>query len=69
MEAVSDAVIGFLVLVLGVIGLVLASGALDNEILVFGFGLAGFAVLFEFGLLRRYYDRLAMARAEGRGHV
>src|SRR6516162_4632674 len=50
MEEVSDIVVGVLVLVLGLIGLKMASGALDDEIYVFGLSMALFAVLFEFGL-------------------
>ena len=70
MEEVSDIVVGVLVLVLGMIGLKLASGALDDEIYVFGLSLAGFAVLFVFGLIRRYFDRkdaAARVRAGGNG--
>jgi uncharacterized membrane protein len=69
MEEVSDIVIGLLVLVLGFVGLVLASGALDDEIYVFGLSLAGFAVLFELGLIRRYFDRKDAARARSGEHV
>jgi hypothetical protein len=57
MEEVSDIVVGVLVLVLGLIGLKMASGALDDEIYVFGLSMALFAALFEFGLIRRYFDR------------
>ena len=57
MEEVSDIVVGVLVLALGLIGLKMASGALDDEIYVFGLSMALFAVLFEFGLIRRYFDR------------
>jgi len=70
MEEVSDIVIGVLVLVLGLIGLKMASGALDDEIYVFGLSMAGFAVLFEFGLIRRYFDRkeaAARVRADEHG--
>jgi len=70
MEVVSSIVVGALVLVLGLVGLVLASGALDAEMYVFGFSLAGFASLFGFGLIRAHYDRLEAAqRAEGGRHV
>ena len=51
MEEVSDIVVGVLVLVLGLIGLKMASGALDDEIYVFGLSMALFAALFEFGLI------------------
>ena len=70
MEEVSDIVVGGLMLLLGAIGLVLASGALDDEMYVFGLSLAGFAVLFELGLIRAYFDRKdAARRTEARGHV
>jgi hypothetical protein len=69
MEEVSDIVVGVLVLVLGLIGLKMASGALDDEIYVFGLSMALFAVLFEFGLIRRYFDRQeAAARARAGTH-
>ena len=53
----SDVVVGVLVAVLGLIGLVMASGAVDDEIYVFGLSLAGFAAVFLFGLIRAFYDR------------
>ena len=68
MEEVSDIVIGVLMLVLGLIGLKLASGALDDEMYVFGLALAGFAAVFELGLIRRYFDRLEAARARSTDH-
>ena len=68
MEEVSSIVVGALVLILGVIGLVLASGALDSEIYVFGLSLAGFAVVFEIGLIRAHFDRKEAARSGGAGH-
>jgi hypothetical protein len=69
MEEVSDIVVGVLVLVLGLIGLKMASGALDDEIYVFGLSMALFAVLFEFGLIRRYFDRQeAAARVQAGTH-
>lgn len=56
-----------LVLVLGLTGLVLASGALDDEMYVFGLSLAGFGVVFDLGLVKRHFDRLDAARHAGRG--
>lgn len=67
-EQTSDLVVGLLVLVLGLIGLVMASGALDDAMYVFGLSLAGFAVVFEIGLVKRHFDRLDAAR-HGGGHV
>jgi hypothetical protein len=69
MEEVSSIVVGILVLVLGFVGLVLAAGALDNEIFIFGLSLVGFAVFFEFGLIRKHFDRHEAARARSRDHV
>ena len=53
----SDLIVGLLMAVFGLVGLILASGAMDNEMYVFGLSLFGFACVFEFGLLRRYFDR------------
>lgn len=52
-----DLIVGALVTVFGLIGLVLASGATDSEIYVFGLSLAGFAAVFVVGLIRRHYDK------------
>jgi hypothetical protein len=54
---VSDIIVGIFVAILGLVGLVLAAGALDDEIYIFGLGLAGFAVAFDFGLIRAHFDR------------
>ena len=54
---VSDLLVGLLVAVLGLVGLFLAAGALDDEIFIFGLGLAAFAVLFDLGLVKAHYDR------------
>ena len=53
---------GVLVAVLGLVGLFLAAGALDDEISIFGFGLAGFAVVFDLGLIRAHFDRRDAAK-------
>ncbi len=58
----SDILVGLLVSALGLIGLFLAAGAWDDEMYLFGLVLAGFAVVFDFGLLRRHYDRKDAAR-------
>ena len=66
MEEASERVVGGLMLILGLTGLLLASGALDNAIYIFGLSLAAFAVVFELGLIRSHYDRkdrMARARA------
>jgi hypothetical protein len=59
---VGDLVVGVMMAVLGMVGLVLASGALDDEIYLFGLSLAGFALLFDVGLVRRHFDRKDRAR-------
>jgi hypothetical protein len=67
-EQTGDLIVGLLVGILGLIGLFLASGALDDGIYVFGLSLAAFAVVFDIGLVKRHFDRQDAARAEG-GHV
>ncbi len=70
MEFVSSILVGALVLLLGLVGLILASGAMDGGMYVFGLSLAGFAAAFGFGLIRAHYDRIDAARHEGAGsHV
>ena len=70
MEEVSEIVVGLLVLVLGLTGLVMASGALDNAIYIFGLSLAGFTVVFEIGLIKAHFDRKERtARGGATGHV
>jgi hypothetical protein len=65
----SDLVVGLMTTVLGLLGLVLASGATDNGIYVFGLSLAGFAAVFTLGLIRRHYDRREAMRRGGIPHV
>jgi hypothetical protein len=60
----SDFIVGLMMLVFGLAGLILASGAMDDEMYVFGLTLFSFATLFEFGLLRRHFDK-AEARRHG----
>lgn len=59
---VSDLLVGLLVAVLGLVGLFLAAGALDDEIFIFGLGLAAFAVLFDLGLIKAHFDRRERAK-------
>ncbi len=61
-----DLVIGIMMGVFGLLGLYLASRALDDEMYVFGLSLAVFAGLFLFGMVRRHYDRVDEARAAAR---
>jgi hypothetical protein len=60
---VSDMVVGLMMAVFGLIGLFLVAGAADDEMYLFGISLSVFAVLFDFGLIRRYYDRRDAVRA------
>jgi len=65
----SDVVVGLMVAVLGLLGLLLVARAWDDEMYLFGLVLAGFAVAFDFGLLRRHFDRRDAALAARRaGH-
>lgn len=63
----SDLIIGLLMAVCGLAGLFLAAGAHDIDMSVFGLVLAGWAVVFVFGLIRRHYDRIEAVRAPVRG--
>ena len=58
----SDLIVGLLMAVFGLIGLILASGAMDDEMFVFGLSLFGFACVFDFGLLRRHFDKREAGR-------
>ena len=60
----SDLIVGLMMTAFGIIGLILASGAMDNEMYVFGLALFAFAVVFDIGLIRRHFDRLE-ARRQG----
>ncbi len=64
-----DLIIGLMMTAFGIIGLLLASGAMDDEMFVFGLSLFGFACVFVLGLLRRHFDRLEAVRAESRRDV
>jgi hypothetical protein len=55
-DAISSWVMGVFVGFLGLVGLVLASGARDGAVYGFGFGVFVFAVLFVFLLIKRGYD-------------
>jgi hypothetical protein len=62
-----DIVVGVFVAALGLIGLLLVAGALDRGMYVFGLSLFGFAVVFNFGLVRKYHDLKDAGRALGEG--
>jgi hypothetical protein len=63
---VSDIVVGLMMAVFGVIGLFLVAGAADTEMYIFGVGLTGLAVCFDFGLIKRRFDQRDAARASAR---
>ncbi len=65
----SDLIVGIMVSVFGLVGLILASGATDNEMYVFGLSLAGFAVVFVIGLIRRHYDKADLRERTLRGRA
>jgi len=52
----SAVVIGALVSILGVLGLILASNAIDAGMYHFGFALFGFAVFYVFWLIKTGFD-------------
>jgi hypothetical protein len=58
----SDFIVGLLMLVFGIVGLFLASGAMDNEMYVFGLTLFGVATACEFGLSRRPFAKVEIRR-------
>ncbi|HET6184299.1 MAG TPA: hypothetical protein VFA03_11985 [Acetobacteraceae bacterium] len=67
----SDLAVGLMWVVFGLAGLFLAAGARDNEMYVFGLSLAGLAVAFDAGLIRRHFNEVdaAAARARAARHV
>ncbi len=66
MESVSSLLVGAMVTAFGVLGLFLVAHAADSEMLVFGVSLAGFAVAFNFNLIRRHFNTVEKAHAAGR---
>lgn len=65
-SSVSDLIVGLMMAVFGIIGLFLVAGAADAEMYVFGLALSGFAICFEFGLIRRHFDKREVAGALAR---
>ncbi len=59
----SDLFVGVMVVLLGLIGLVLGSGATDDGIYVFGLSLAGFSAIFLVGLIKRHFDKAEINKA------
>ena len=64
MRRVSSWLVGIMVAAIGLLGLILASRAEDGALALFGGALFVFAVLFEFGLIRRVYDAIERAQDE-----
>lgn len=54
---VGDLIVGLMMAVFALVGLVLAAGAADDEIYLFGLSLTGFGVVFVFGLIKKHYDK------------
>jgi hypothetical protein len=52
----SDWIVGIMVALFGLVGLLLAANAYDDEMYLFGVCLAGFAFIFDVGLVKGYYD-------------
>lgn len=67
-ETLSDWMVGIAVAGLGLIGVVLAAHALDNEMSVFGYGLFAFAVAFDLNLMRRRFDEADARRVTASPH-
>jgi hypothetical protein len=53
---VGDLIVGLMMAVFGLIGLFLVAGATDAEMHIFGLALCVFAVVFDFGLIKRPFD-------------
>ncbi len=61
-------VVGVFVALLGLLGLVLAAGALDQEMYIFGLSLAAFAGAFDWALALRIMRQMEAARAGAAKH-
>ena len=59
-----DIIVGVFVALLGLIGLVMAAGALDQEIYVFGLSLVVFAGAFDWALALKIMRQMEAARLE-----
>ena len=60
-----DLIVGLMMIAFGLIGLILAAGAWDDEMYVFGLSLFGFAAVFVLGLIRRHFDKQAARGRHG----
>jgi len=65
-SGMGDFLVGAWIAILGFVGLFLAAGAADGEMSVFGWGLVIFAVLFDFNLIKRHFDKVDAARAKAK---
>lgn len=65
--AMSDRIIGGLMVFLGLLGLYLAAGATDEAMYIFGLSLFGFACVFIIGQVRRHFDTAEVVSREA-GH-
>ncbi|MFY8106637.1 MAG: hypothetical protein ACOVKO_06945 [Elstera sp.] len=59
----ADSLVGVFVAVLGILGLFMASGAVDAELYLFGLSLFALGVLFNFSLVKSAFDRQDAARS------
>jgi len=57
MSATAAFLVGALITVLGIVGLFLSSHAHDPQMYVVGLVFAAFAVLFDFWLIKRWFDQ------------
>ena len=62
--AVSDRIVGGMMVVLALLGLFLAARAEDDAMYVFGLSLSAFSYIFIFGQVRRHCDASDAARHE-----
>ena len=66
MESFANVLVGLMVTGFGIAGLFLVAGAADSEMFVFGLGLAVFAVAFNFGQVKRHFDKRDATRGAAR---
>ena len=55
-DKASSIAIGSFVSILGLVGLALAAGAVDLPVYGFGLGMFVFAVVYDFGLIKLWFD-------------
>jgi len=59
---VSTVILGALVSVLGLLGLILADGAIDIGMYHFGLALFGFALFYVFWLIKKHFDPIELGQ-------